>query len=123
VARFSKDNRLERGMLKPGVNRGATVTFPDVIGLIGVALYVGAYASLQLGILGLSDLRYSALNAVGGIAVIYSLIWNFNLAAFVTQVLWLAFTVIGFVRSRRTQTTSSLAFTARASPESRKESG
>jgi len=99
------------------------VTFPDVIGLIGVALYVGAYASLQLGILGLSDLRYSVLNAVGGIAVIYSLIWNFNLAAFVTQVLWLAFTVIGFVRSRRAQATSSLSYTARASPEPRKDSG
>jgi hypothetical protein len=110
-------------MLYPRVDRGVTVTFPDVIGLIGVALYVGAYASLQLGILGLSDLRYSILNAVGGIAVIYSLIWNFNLAAFVTQVLWLAFTVIGFVRSRRTQATSSPPCTARASPEPRKEPG
>jgi hypothetical protein len=77
------------------------VTFPDLIGLLGVALYVGAYAGLQLGIFALSDLRYSALNAVGGIAVMYSLIWSFNLAAFVTQVLWFAFTVIGFVRSRR----------------------
>ncbi len=77
------------------------MSVPDVIGLIGVALYVGAYASLQLGLLGLSDLRYTALNAVGGIAVIYSLIWSFNLAAFVTQVLWLVFTVVGFVRSRR----------------------
>ena len=77
------------------------MSVPDAIGLIGVALYVGAYASLQLGLLGLSDLRYTALNAVGGIAVIYSLIWSFNLAAFVTQVLWLVFTVVGFVRSRR----------------------
>lgn len=79
------------------------MTFPDVIGLFGVALYVGAYASLQLGILGLADVRYTALNAVGGIAVIYSLIWSFNLAAFVTQVLWLVFTVVGFVRSRRVE--------------------
>ncbi len=72
-----------------------------MIGLLGVALYVGAYASLQLGLLGLSDLRYTALNAVGGVAVIYSLIWSFNLAAFVTQVLWLVFTVVGYVRARR----------------------
>jgi len=110
-------------MLDPRMNRGATVTFSDVIGLIGVALYVGAYGSLQLGILELSDLRYSVLNAVGGIAVIYSLVWNFNLAAFVMQVLWLAFTVIGFVRSRRTQTALSLSRTSPASPEPRKESG
>lgn len=77
------------------------MTLPDSIGLFGVALYVGAYAGLQLGIFALSDWRYTCMNAVGGIAVIYSLIWSFNLAAFVTQVLWLVFTVIGFIRSRR----------------------
>ena len=77
------------------------MTFPDVIGLIGVVLYVGAYAGLQVGFFGLSDVRYSALNAIGGIAVLYSLIWSFNLAAFVTQVLWFVFTMVGFVRSRR----------------------
>ena len=77
------------------------MTFPDVIGLIGVVLYVGAYAGLQVGFFALSDVSYSALNAVGGIAVLYSLIWSFNLAAFVTQVLWFVFTVVGFIRSRR----------------------
>lgn len=77
------------------------MTIADAIGLFGVALYVGAYAGLQTGFLGLSDVRYTILNAAGGIAVIYSLIWSFNLAAFVTQVLWLLFTVVGFVRSRR----------------------
>lgn len=82
------------------------MTIADAIGLLGVILYVGAYAGLQIGFLGLSDIRYTVLNAVGGIAVIYSLIWSFNLAAFVTQVLWLFFTVIGFVRSRRNSRTS-----------------
>ena len=77
------------------------MTIADAIGLFGVVLYVGAYAGLQTGYLGLADVRYTVLNAVGGIAVIYSLIWSFNLAAFVTQVLWLLFTVVGFVRSRR----------------------
>ncbi len=77
------------------------MTIADAIGLFGVVLYVGAYAGLQVGFFGLSDIRYSALNAAGGIAVLYSLIWTFNLAAFVTQVLWFVFTVVGFVRSRR----------------------
>ena len=77
------------------------MTIADGIGLFGVLFYVGAYAGLQIGFFSLSDVRYSALNAVGGIAVIYSLIWNFNLAAFVTQVLWFVFTVVGFVRSRQ----------------------
>lgn len=77
------------------------MTVPDAIGLVGVALYVAAYAGLQLGKLGLSDVRYTVLNTVGGLAVIFSLIWSFNLAAFVTQVLWLVFTVIGYLRTRR----------------------
>lgn len=76
------------------------MTVPDAVGLIGVALYVGAYAGLQTGRLGLADVRYTILNAVGGLAVIFSLLWSFNLAAFVTQVLWLIFTFVGYVRSR-----------------------
>lgn len=78
------------------------MTVPDAIGLLGVALYVGAYAGLQTGKLGLADAKYTILNAVGGLAVIFSLVWSFNLAAFVTQVLWLVFTLVGYLRSRRT---------------------
>jgi len=76
------------------------MTVPDAVGLVGVALYVGAYAGLQIGKLGLADVRYTVLNAVGGLAVIFSLVWSFNLAAFVTQVLWLVLTLIGYLRSR-----------------------
>ncbi len=77
------------------------MTVPDAVGLMGVALYVGAYAGLQTGKLGLTDVKYTVLNAVGGLAVIFSLVWSFNLAAFVTQVLWLIFTLVGYLRSRR----------------------
>lgn len=78
------------------------MTAPDAVGLFGVVLYVGAYAGLQLGKLGLADVRYTLLNAVGGLAVIFSLVWSFNLAAFATQVLWLVFTVIGYLRTQKT---------------------
>lgn len=77
------------------------MTLPDAVGLVGVALYVGAYAGLQTGKLGLADVSYTILNTVGGVAVIFSLLWSFNLAAFVTQVLWLIFTLVGYLRSRR----------------------
>ncbi len=76
------------------------MTVPDAVGLVGVALYLGAYAGLQIGKLGLADVRYTVLNAVGGLAMIFSLVWSFNLAAFVTQVLWLVFTLVGYLRSR-----------------------
>ncbi len=78
------------------------MTVPDAVGLVGVALYVGAYAGLQTGKLGLADVGYTILNALGGVAVIFSLIWSFNLAAFVTQVFWLVFTLVGYLRSRKT---------------------
>jgi len=77
------------------------VTVPDAVGLVGVALYVGAYAGLQTGKMGLADVNYTILNTIGGLAVIFSLIWSFYLAAFVTQVLWLIFTLVGYLRSRR----------------------
>ena len=45
------------------------MTIADAIGLFGVALYVGAYAGLQIGFFGISDIRYSALNAAGAHAL------------------------------------------------------
>ena len=77
------------------------MTAPDAVGLVGVVLYVAAYAGLQLGKLELADLSYTILNAAGGLAVLFSLVWSFNLAAFITQILWLLFTVIGYFRARK----------------------
>jgi hypothetical protein len=73
----------------------------DFVGLVGVTAYLAAYGLLQLRLLDVSDGRYAALNALGGIALIYSLWSNFNLSSFIAQVMWLAFTVIGWMRSRQ----------------------
>ena len=73
----------------------------DVVGLVGVGAYLLAYALLQLGKLGIEDVRYALLNAVGALLILYSLIYSFNLPSFVTQTLWLVLTVIGYVRVRR----------------------
>jgi hypothetical protein len=76
------------------------MTLADVIGLIGVAAYLSAYGLLQLGILKVEDGRYALLNGVGAIAILYSLIYDFNLPSFITQTAWLILTIVGFVRSR-----------------------
>ncbi len=76
------------------------MSFADLVGLVGVAAYLLAYGLLQLGRLTFDDGRYALLNAVGSIAILYSLIFDFNLPSFVTQTAWLAFTIIGFVRAR-----------------------
>jgi hypothetical protein len=76
----------------------------DVVGLFGVIAYLGAYGLMQMRVLTLEDGRYALLNVVGGLALIYSLCWNFNLWSFISQVMWLVFTVIGYLRSKRQQT-------------------
>ncbi|GGD04996.1 CBU_0592 family membrane protein [Aureimonas glaciei] len=77
------------------------MTLVDLIGLTGVAAYLTAYALLQFRVLDVEDRSYLALNLYGGVSVLYSLAFNFNLSAFLMQSLWLAFTLIGCWRSRR----------------------
>jgi hypothetical protein len=73
---------------------------PDFIGLIGVAAYLSAYGLLQLGILKAEDSRYALLNALGALFILYSLLFDFNLASFITQAAWLLLTPLGYIRSR-----------------------
>ena len=79
------------------------MTVADLIGLTGVAAYLVAYALLQLRRLEVEAPLYLGLNAYGGVALLVSLVHNFNLAAAVTQSLWLVFTALGYWRSRRTR--------------------
>ncbi|QRM31036.1 cyclic nucleotide-binding protein [Microvirga sp. VF16] len=72
---------------------------PDLVGLIGVAAYLSAYGLLQLGTLKVEDNRYALLNALGAVLILYSLLFDFNLASFVTQSAWLMLTAIGYIRS------------------------
>ncbi len=73
---------------------------PDMVGLAGVVAYLSAYGLLQLGILKVEDLRYALLNALGALLILYSLIFDFNLASFITQAAWLVLTPLGYIRSR-----------------------
>jgi hypothetical protein len=76
------------------------MSVPDIVGLVGVAAYLSAYGLLQIGILKVEDLRYALLNGIGALLVLYSLIFDFNLASFVTQSVWLVLTPLGYIRSR-----------------------
>ena len=76
------------------------MNLPDFIGLIGVVAYLSAYGLLQIGTLKVEDSRYALLNALGALLILYSLIFDFNLASFITQAAWLLLTAVGFIRSR-----------------------
>ncbi len=72
----------------------------DVIGAIGVTLIIATYFALQAGRLR-TGFRYSLLNGVGAAMILYSLIFDFNLAAFLVEAFWLAISVYGIYRSLR----------------------
>lgn len=48
-------------------------------------------------VLSINDGRHAALSVIGSVALIYSLVWNFNLGPFLTQGASLVFAVVGYV--------------------------
>ena len=78
-----------------------SVSWPDLMGGVGVALIVGAYLSLQIGRLESTSLTYSAVNGVGALLILISLLFKFNLAAFVIEAFWVVISLVGIVKCLR----------------------
>jgi len=74
--------------------------WPDLAGMIGVIAILIAYALLQAGRLRGDALTYQLMNALGAFALIISLLYAFNLAAFVMETAWLAVSIYGIARGR-----------------------
>jgi hypothetical protein len=83
------------------------LTWFDLTGFVGVLLIIVAYLLLQLDKLPSSSPRYSLLNAAGALLIIVSLIFAFNLSAFIVEVFWFLISLLGLWRS----------FIARKSPQ------
>ena len=71
----------------------------DLAGFIGVVLIIAAYLLLQLEKLPSSSPRYSLVNAAGALLIIVSLIFAFNLAAFIVEAFWFLISLVGLWRS------------------------
>jgi hypothetical protein len=71
----------------------------DLVGFIGVVLIVVAYLLLQLDKLPSSSPKYSLLNAGGALLIIVSLIFAFNLSAFIVEAFWFLISLLGLWRS------------------------
>jgi predicted membrane protein len=71
----------------------------DLAGFIGVLLIVVAYLLLQLEQLPSSSPRYSLLNAGGALLIMVSLMFAFNLSAFIVEVFWFLISLLGLWRS------------------------
>lgn len=70
----------------------------SAVGLIGVVLYVSAYAALQLGLIAGQSYRYSLLNLAAASCVLFSLSTHFNLSSALIQVFWIVLSIIGVSR-------------------------
>jgi hypothetical protein len=73
-------------------------TAPDLIGIVGAITLMIAFLLLQLGRLSSSALAYSILNAAGASLIVFSLLFNFNLSAFIMEVFWIAISLVGLFR-------------------------
>jgi len=71
----------------------------DVIGNVGVLLMVIAYLLLQMEKMSSSGMSYLLLNAVGAVLVIISLLFRFNLSAFLMEAFWLLISLYGLTKS------------------------
>jgi hypothetical protein len=77
----------------------SNLTWFDLVGFIGVVLIIVAYLLLQLDKLPSSSPRYSLLNAAGALLIIVSLVFKFNLSAFIVEAFWFLISMLGLWRS------------------------
>jgi len=70
----------------------------DFIGNIGVAVIILSYLALQLERIDSRSYLYSTLNGAGAILVILSLMFEFNLSAFIVEAFWFLISLLGIIR-------------------------
>ena len=76
----------------------------DILGSVGVALIIITYFLLQIERLSSTGILYSTLNALGAFFVIISLMYEFNLSAFIVEAFWVLISVFGIVKCIRSKT-------------------
>lgn len=70
-------------------------TVANIIGVAGTILILLAYFLLQAGRISSDDLWYSMMNLLGAAGVLVSLVYAWNLPAFIIESFWIAISAIG----------------------------
>lgn len=73
----------------------------DLVGLCGVGAYVVAHFLVQVRHESPRSGRVTALNVVGPLCVLVSLLGAFNISSFCSQSMWLLLTLAGWWKNRR----------------------
>lgn len=74
------------------------LSLTDLIGIFGVILIVIAYILLQVEKMDARDLSFSLLNAIGALLIIVSLMFDWNLASFLMEFIWLMISLYGILK-------------------------
>jgi hypothetical protein len=72
----------------------------DIVGLIGTALFIAAFAYANIAAT-LDKLWFNAANLLGALLLLASLSVKFNLAAFVLEAAWAVIATYGLLRALR----------------------
>ena len=70
----------------------------DLVGNIGVVMIVGSYFLVQIRRMSATELPYILLNGLGAGCILYSLAFDFNMSAFLLELIWLLISLLGLVR-------------------------
>lgn len=75
--------------------------FHDFIGNIGLVLLLGTYLLLQMGKIDSTRPLYSLLNALAALLIGVSLLFAFNMSAFLVEAFWFVISLYGIINCRR----------------------
>jgi len=67
----------------------------DLIGVFGVSFVLITYYLLQVEKIDAKGFWYSFLNLFGAVLIMYSLLYNWNLASVIIEIFWIAISVYG----------------------------
>lgn len=70
----------------------------NTIGLVGVVMVLYAYFMLQIGRMPQDSVRYSLINFIGSVFILFSLIFYWNLASVVIEIAWLLISLYGLIK-------------------------
>ena len=70
----------------------------DFVGNVGVVMILTTYFLVQIRKLEATGVTYMGFNVLGATLILYSLLFEFNLSAFIIEIVWALISVVGFQR-------------------------
>ncbi len=85
---------------------GVVDIIADIVGIVGVGLTLLAYFLLQIDSITSTGRKYSLLNLVGAVLIMYSLYFNWNTPAVIMECAWFGISLYGLIRHYHSNSTS-----------------